>query len=154
MLCVKEQGRVQSIVVFACREVSNLATKAAESTSPKTQTVAKVQSSKVAEVKESEFKRPYRVGSSLHVYETSLTKFPAPVRPLAIMFSWLNARPSHVDKYASIYQREGVDVVHVFTTPRRLLVGSDIGRAVEEVRLLLVLCRLYYYTPAFRLCRV
>jgi alpha-beta hydrolase superfamily lysophospholipase len=49
------------------------------------------------------------------------------------MFSWLNAKRSHVDKYASVYQREGVDVVHVFMTPRRVMVGSDIEKAVEEV---------------------
>jgi hypothetical protein len=67
------------------------------------------------------------VGTNLHPYE------PASVLPLILIFSWLNDKQSYVDKYASVYQREGVDVVHVFMTPRRVMIGSDIEKAMEEV---------------------
>ena len=79
------------------------------------------------------FKKSYKVGRHLNVYETSSNKFAPETRPLTIMYSWLNAKKSHVDKYCSIYQREGIDVVQVYTTPRKLFFGKDISQAVEEV---------------------
>ena len=42
-------------------------------------------------------------------------------KPLAVLYSWLMAQQKHIDKYAAIYTKKGIDVLNVRITPWQLL---------------------------------
>jgi hypothetical protein len=42
-------------------------------------------------------------------------------KPLVVILSWLNAKPKHLMKYASIYLEQGFDVLITQITPWQLL---------------------------------
>ncbi|XP_030845082.1 uncharacterized protein LOC755141 [Strongylocentrotus purpuratus] len=54
-------------------------------------------------------------------------------RPLVVMFSWLLAKPRHVNKYVELYTRKGMDVLVVKTRPIDIAWPANAKEIAREI---------------------
>ena len=79
------------------------------------------------------FKPLVKLNESLVLYETQSQLFEKDERPLAVVFSWLNAKESNVAKYRAVYDSHGMDMLHVRTTAANVVFDRKLMDTVHSV---------------------
>lgn len=80
-----------------------------------------------------DFKPVVNLSNTMKLYETRSELFEPSQRPIAIIFSWLNAKESNVAKYRTVYNSYGMDMLHVRTLASNVVFDRKLMDTVEGV---------------------
>ncbi|CAD5113292.1 DgyrCDS2469 [Dimorphilus gyrociliatus] len=77
--------------------------------------------------------KPEVLSKHMKIRKAFDSKLNADERPLILLYSWLRAKSSHLNKYSDFYLTKGFDVLQITTTPSSIVAPKKARKSMEEL---------------------